>query len=34
MQAMNQKLEEMQTRMNKNEKVQHKILSAIAQISA
>jgi hypothetical protein len=34
MQAMNQKLEDMQTRMNKNEKFQQKILSAVAQISA
>jgi hypothetical protein len=34
MQAMNQKLEVMQTRMNNNEKVQQKILAAVAQISA
>ena len=34
MQALNQKLEEMQIRMNNNEKVQQKILAAVAQISA
>jgi hypothetical protein len=33
MQALSQKLEDMQTRMNNNEKVQQKILAAIAQIS-
>ena len=33
MQALNQKLEEMQIRMNNNEKVQQKILAAVAQIS-
>ena len=33
MQALNQKLEDMQTRMNNNEKVQQKILAAVAQIS-